>query len=364
MVSIPAFAEDFSVGWLNEALAPHLGTNRVVSCHARDSDIPGQTAEIVLLEVGYEAPDTNLPDRLVAKITSRNPLILEHVIANYDQYRRETSFYQEFPDSGIPVPKCLYSDHDPVKQEMVILMADLAPSLSPSWAISPDQVRMALSTLPGFHAKWWNDQGLRQKDWMVQCDNRAFFEAATGAANAAAGALDNLYDEPGLTKEVMSYFSNNLDAVLRFTASRPFTFVHGDFHAKQMFFPTPQGGGFAVIDWQFPFVAQGAWDFSRMLGMCMPADVRRAEEQALLGEYQSGLASQGVEDYSRDDLEIDYRMGLVVSQMIMCVAAADTDPAIFEKECGALGLDWKEVTFNRTQYAMEEWDVLGFLKSV
>jgi hypothetical protein len=98
---------------------------------------PSQISEIVQLDVGYEAPDANLPDRMVAKILSRNPLILEHVITNYDQYRRETSFYQEFPDSGIPVPKCLYSDHDPVKQEIVILMADLAPSLSPSWAISP-----------------------------------------------------------------------------------------------------------------------------------------------------------------------------------------------------------------------------------
>ncbi|MFT5099272.1 MAG: hypothetical protein ACJAX5_002770 [Patiriisocius sp.] len=31
MVSIPALAEDFSVDWLSEALAHHLGTNSVVS---------------------------------------------------------------------------------------------------------------------------------------------------------------------------------------------------------------------------------------------------------------------------------------------------------------------------------------------
>jgi hypothetical protein len=97
-----------------------------------------------------------------------------------------------------------------------------------------DQVRLALSNLPGFHAKWWNDLGLRQKDWMVQFDNWAFFEAGAGAANAAADALDNLYDTPDLTKEVMSYLATNLDSVLNFFASRPFTFVHGDFHAKQM----------------------------------------------------------------------------------------------------------------------------------
>ncbi|MFT5099274.1 MAG: hypothetical protein ACJAX5_002772 [Patiriisocius sp.] len=36
-------------------------------------------------------------------------------------------------------------------------------------------------------------------------------------------------------------------------------------------------------------------------------------------------------------------MGLIISQKIMSVAAADTDPAIFERECGELGFDWKEV---------------------
>jgi hypothetical protein len=50
--------------------------------------------------------------------------------------------------------------------------------------------------------------------------------------------------------------------------------------------------------------------------------------------------------------------------MIMVIAASDTDPAILEKECDDLGLDWKEVMFNRTQYALEEWDALGFLKSL
>jgi hypothetical protein len=59
-----------------------------------------------------------------------------------------------------------------------------------------------------------------------------------------------------------------------------------------------------------------------MLGMCMAADVRRAEEQTLLGSYLDSLASLGVQNYSRADLEIDYRMGLIISQMIMFVAAA------------------------------------------
>ena len=134
--------------------------------------------------------------------------------------------------------------------------------------------------------------------------------------------------------------NENLEKILKFWASRPFTFVHGDYHAKQMFFPTDAGGEFVVIDWQFPFVAQGAWDFARMLGMCMPTEERLAQESSLIDQYLDGLAVQGVQGYDRSEFEIDYKMGLLASQMIMSIAAADTDPTLFEKECDALGLDW------------------------
>ena len=72
----------------------------------------------------------------------------------------------------------------------------------------------------------------------------------------------------------------------------------------------------------------------------------------------------GVKDYNIDQLENDYRMGLIVSQMIMCIASVSTDIAIFEKECGDLGVDWRDALFFRTQYALEEWDALAFAKSI
>ena len=364
MLDIPAVATDFTVDWMNAALTEsgRLDNNQVIDCKAIESEIPGQTAEIVLLTLTYKNPATSLPDRMVAKITSRNPIVLEQVIANYDQYRRETSFYREFQDCGIAVPDCLYEQHDPVNQQMVILMADLAPAICPSWAITPDQVTLALDALPTFHGKWWNQSRLRVTDWFVQPDNKAFFHAAFSAADAGASALEKYYEAPAYTEDVMAFLANNLDIMLAYFASRPFTFVHGDYHAKQMFFPARDGGQFAVIDWQFPFVAQGAWDFARMLGMCMATEERHQRERALLDQYHAGLQQVGVRDYSPEALEDDYRIGLAISQMIMAIAAADTDPAIFEKECGTLGLDWRDVMFNRNQTAMQDWDVLGFLR--
>ena len=53
MDSTPKQAEGFSVQWLTEALTASgkLGDAVITNCRAIDSDIPGQTAEIVLLDV-------------------------------------------------------------------------------------------------------------------------------------------------------------------------------------------------------------------------------------------------------------------------------------------------------------------------
>ena len=84
----------------------------------------------------------------------------------------------------------------------------------------------------------------------------------------------------------------------------------------------------------------------------------------LMEKYVAGLAVNGVEGYGQEDFLDDFRLGLCVSQTIMCVATVDTDISIFEKECGELGLDWKEPLLYRTQAAMEEWDALALVKSM
>ena len=361
-LAIPGGAEDFTVEWMNRALAPHLGNARILACDAKDSPIPGQTAEIVLINI--ETDSDTLPDRFVAKITSRNPVVIEQVIANYDQYRRETSFYRDFPDIGIAVPRVFYQDHDPDAQAFVLLMQDLAPSESPSWAIKTDQAIMALEALPAFHARWWNYSQLKDLDWLVQTDNLPFFAAAFGAAHHASSALEAHYENPATTTRLMALANERLESLMTFIQSRPFTFVHGDYHAKQMFFPTDAGGEFAVIDWQFPFVAPGAWDFARMTGMCLATDERRAREKQLLQNYHQQLLNKGVQNYSLSDLETDYRIGLLISQMVMCVAHGDTDVNIFKAECDDLDLDWQDVMLLRTQRALEDWQVSELLESL
>jgi hypothetical protein len=359
MLAIPADAGDFTVKWLNSALGDSgcLGQSKVVKCSARVSKEPGQTAEIIFLDVAYDSDAPDLPQSIVAKITSQNPMIIQEIIANYDQYRRETSFYRDFPDPGIPVPDCLYQSYDLSAQEFVILMRDLAPAESPSWAASEDQIVVALSKLPAFHSKWWNQDLLRGKDYLVQFDDAEFFTLAFTAAQIISENLPKIFSDCKATMELMAVAKEKLPKMLSFLASRPYTLVHGDYHSKQMFFPTAKGGHFSVIDWQFPFVAQGAWDFARLLNVCATTPFRQASEKLLLADYLAGLRAHGIESYSMDELEQDYRMGLVISHMINTIAVGSTDISLVVTECNALGIDWQDLMFYRTQRSLIDWQV-------
>lgn len=367
MAALPRTAAEFTADWLSAALTESgvLGDHAITRVSVLDSDIPGQTAEIARLEVTYDTDDCPLPTRIIAKYTSRNQAVIDAVINVYQQYWRETSSYLDLPDVGIARPQCLYARHEPETQEFVLLMNDLAPADSPSWASTPAQVAEAASHLPAMHARYWNSALLREKAWLVQPDLKDFYRASAAAAMGAVPKMREVFgSETEATIEMFSFYAANIETMMDYLPTRPYTLVHGDYHPKQMFFPTDAGGDFAVIDWQFSFVAPGAWDLARITVTGQDVGSRREREPAMLDDYLAGLEARGVSGYTREDLENDYRYGILVNQLIMMVATGDTDIAIFERECQALGMDYRDILMLRGEAAVQDWDLLGWLKDI
>jgi len=346
---IPKRPEDFGVDWFNDVL--ELGGAEVIDAKVEYLTTPGQTADVAGIDLTYRG-DTTLPKRMIAKFTAEDEATRGVAVA-FDLYRREAKFYEEFGEGGIPVPACYYGSASADGREIVLLLEDLSAGESPSWASTLDQVETALRAAGPFHARWWNNPELLDKSFLVGRSDPVFFN--TTASNAQASlplALDN--GMTPLCEETLRHWLDHVPQFLEWLNSRPYALVHGDFHPKQMFFPTEQGGGrFAVIDWQFPMVAPGPWDIARIMLAGLSTDVRQENELRLIENYLGDLQVGGVGDYGIDELRQDALTGHLISLAIHTIACA-TEIDRFKMEITDLGLDWQDILFGRLDAIFNE----------
>jgi hypothetical protein len=364
LLRIPSTPAEINVDWLNTALSQHLKGSSVVDCTSKYSSVPAQTASMVDINLTYDNSDCSLPHRMIAKLATLDPE-MKAVATALDFYRRETAFYQQFPDIGISVPACYFSDFDSESQGVVILMGHLAPSESPGWGITLEQVEYACEQLTAFHAKWWNKTALKSSDCLIQSDNASFWKPLVDGARASVDKAKTVFGgQAEASIKCAIALSDNFEKIMAYIGHRPFTIVHGDYHGKQIFFPTPAGGRFAVIDWQYPFVGQGAWDITRMLTICLPTETRITHQGRILTNYLKALHAHGVGSYSSEDLRIDRQIGALVSQTIQMLVVGTADYAPIEEECNKFGIDWKDLYFLRGERVLRELDVPEFLATI
>lgn len=350
---IPTISAEFTKAWMEEALKSHLKGVEITKIIAAPFDNPGQTADIVTIRVEYNR-DTRLPAKFIAKIAAQDESTMENVVKPLDLYFKEYSFYHEAIE-GIKYPNCYYSDFDPDSQHLVLLFEDISHLDSPSWKPSLQQVDTAVEKLAIFHARWWNDESLKTKPWLTAQSDPALMGMYIDLAHAAIPIVDDLMDEDcGYTHKLIRAFVENKAAALSYIESRPYTFVHGDYHPKQMFFGKPGSmEDFVMIDWQLPLRGPGANDLARIIVLAMDTETRRNQEPRLMRKYLNLLHENGVNGYTMNDLLEDYRTGILTSTAIHYLAAA-TDVQRFIDEVSALGLDWQDLANYRLRRALQD----------
>jgi hypothetical protein len=362
-MDIPVRSQDFDVAWMEAALADHLNGARIEQVKASRLADPGQTSEAIDIAIVYADNQCPLPKRYLAKLGSNDPDVLA-MIGMFGQYRREVEFYQTFPDVGISKPQCYYSACSDDGLRMVLLFEHLAPAVCPSWRPTLAEIELALDQLPAFHAKWWNAPGLKQQSCLISPLD-TFWDSIF---QAAAAGSDEVLSVHGANAEAaiacVVAISKKVDRWKAFIDSRDYTLIHGDYHGKQMFMPSADGGRFSIIDWQFPFAAEGPWDFARLISLCLPYPAWRQNRDRLIDSYHSGLTAKGVVSYSRDDVLDGIRMGFVISSTINTIAQVSSDTAIIEKECDRLGFDWKEMMFTDQNQMLIDLDAEAFIRSI
>ncbi len=358
-IRIPAAADEFTVAWCNTVLEPHLDGATVVSARAARLSAPGQTADVLGLDLTF-AGNTRCPSRLIAKFTASLPATLEYC-RGLDLYGREVSFYKSFGDGELPIPRCYYAAFEPDPYRFVLLLEDLSAGESPSWGATLAHVELAIERIAPMHSRYWCDPAILAYDWLIgQGDPQFFGRLAANAAATLPAALQHRL--PPLCKVVLETWLSRVNGFLEHVRRRPYSIVHGDFHPKQMFFARATGEGrFAVIDWQLPMVAPAAWDVARMMALGLGTDVRRAHESVLIERYLGLLREGGVRGYDSDQLKADLITGHLINLAIHVNACA-TDVDLFKKEVADCGADSYEIMFGRLEAIFEDYDVLAAVK--
>lgn len=364
----PTSPEELTTQWLTEVLSQARGAPVSVTGHAWAPVAEAGAAGIVVRVVlDYDRAGVDLPRSVVIKFATPHAPI-RAVMHRFGLYRAEVEFYRQLgANAGMPTPHCHAAEIDEASGHFVLVLEDLAPGRCGD-PLTPrvDDVRTAIPHLARFHARWWGHPDLRRLDFLVHPDTSAYQARAAGLGQAFGGALGVLRQRlgdafPAVLAEAGDRMLAHWPAFIAARQTATPTIVHRDFHAQQMFFPSAEGGRFAVFDWQTIAIGRGVEDLSRLLAMGLTSGDRRAHDEGFVAMYHAELAKAGVTGYGLAQCLDEFRLGLTASLITNAIAVATLDPNQFTGREAAAGVTLAYVCFDRLAAAFEAHDVLGRL---
>jgi hypothetical protein len=277
-------------------------------------------SRLVFLTATY-SPDAsvNLPRQLVVKSPlSRSPV--------RGDGGGEVQFYDRLASAlgTPPTVRCLAAVKDGDDHAGTLVLADLrATHDHPPWPLPPSrsQSDTALDALVCVHAQWWEAEALGNTVGQLHTPEN-LTNMVRGIAAQLTAFIDALGDALTLDARRIyeRVFGSSLKPWLRLTDPRALTVIHGDAHAWNFLFPRSGTGPAFLIDWQLWHVDLGVRDLAFLMALHWYPSRRRELERVLVRYYYDGLLARGLEDYSFDELWLDYRR---------CVVRNLTIPIIF-----------------------------------
>ena len=217
---------------------------------------------------------------------------------------------------------------------------------------SIDDARAVVQNSAVMHARWWNSDRLSQLPWLSQPA-----DPAVAAMNGSSymQSWSKLSDDlrtlfPVEVYEIAERLGPKMAEVNAGAAPHALTLNHGDCRLGNLFF---RDGEVVSIDWQGPSFTRPPGDVAYFLMSSLPVEGRRTHERSLLDSYHEVLLDRGIRDYSRDQLEEDYRRGMFrnLTIAVFAIATVDVDSvdakalidtvvprlvALVDWDCGAL----------------------------
>ncbi len=343
---IPSSIDELTPAWFTEALGEPVADVEVLDAHS------GTTGRA---RIGLTASSA-LPATVFVKLqpfVEDQRKFLRQIGLGVAEARLYAEVGNELP---VRAPRVWHSDYEASDGAFIMVLEDLEASgcrfISPSDDDVVDAATSMVDELAVLHAAY---QG-RELAWLRTPSGMRSKpqdpEIAARRAQFIVSAVDQFADDmpPAFRRLGGLYAKRSLDIVALFNEGER-TLIHGDTHSGNLFV---EAGRTGFYDWAVAGRAPGVRDVAYFLCNSLPVQTRRAEEDALLGRYLSGLAEQGV-TLDKDIADEQYRLFSVYSW----IAAAST---------AAMGSQWQPIDVCRaalvsTTQAIEDLDAVGLLEA-
>jgi aminoglycoside phosphotransferase (APT) family kinase protein len=231
-------------------------------------------------------------------------------------YESEADFYNgPGRNPGVRVPRAYFAAYQPEPLRYVSVIENITDATG---RLSFDDVTLSdltavVRTMAQLHAYWWGSKALSP-----YVGESKFYDAArmeTGFSEWWPASREFAVEHmPANAVEAGDLLLGNVERVLGPLLSKTPTLRHGDFHVGNVLFLDGQNGSDGpdtiVIDWQTWSPGDPSIDLSTLMLKSVRFENREEYESVLLDVYLSELSMRGVNDYSMDELLVDYRRSM------------------------------------------------------
>lgn len=358
---LPLTVDELTTDWLQFAMADVLGSETIEDFSAEIIGIgEGFMGQLARVSLRYADDSTGAPKSVIAKFASTRPETRE-MARDQNLYQREIGFYRDIGQAvGVPVPTCYYSELQEEANFFVMILEDLAPGIPSDQVIGTDREtsREVIEQFAKLHAKWWNSDKLEDYAWAKWVIKEMPIEAALALFEESMKQAETTgrFDAYPEMKRLMPFLPPlfKLDPAPPF----PFTLTHGDLRSDNIIRPSPEGGRFAIIDWQLAGIGDPVNDIVRWLVQSISIEDRRDTEKELLKLYHDKLVEYGVKHYSYKKFVNDYKTNLIVVLLMFSMSmdsidqSSDRAKALFHQ------------FYSRLDSALVDWEIEKLLKAL
>lgn len=330
----PFQPEDVTPEWLTSVLqdAGVLAADDDVVAAVRFDSLSagvGMMGTVSRLHLDYAAPGPG-PSSLILKSAS-TAAMSRQVAEKFQLYEREVNFYLGIGEALEPtVPHAYYAEYAPETVDYAILMEDFVGYNCGDQVVGADvvQARRGVVALARFHAKYWNAVDDPAFEWIPQTNSSLVRDSMIEGCLAGWDTMVELFREvlpPEIVAAREDYLSR-LAALYQAMQEGHQTLAHTDYRADNLLFGAdPSHQPIVILDWSAVAKSKGVQDLAYFLTQNLSEPCRDNHEDELQELYFRTLIDEGVEGYSAEEYEADYRLAVLFNFVYAIVIASALD---------------------------------------